>query len=69
MCIIERNKSKQKKAKWGKHWGKHFQHSGAFIHTKIHFEKTQTIDNKAMQSKTIKIKEARVVPAGSQNSE
>jgi hypothetical protein len=50
---FEQYKGKQNKARWGKQWGKHFQHFGAFFNIELHYKNAKSLVNKAFQSKMI----------------
>ena len=45
MFVFELNKIKKNNAKWGKQWGKHFQHLGAFVNIEMHQSENKAYDN------------------------
>jgi putative endonuclease len=50
--------------KWGKHWGKQYQHFDTFICTQIHLKKLETLVNKAIERNREKSEEIKLVPSG-----
>jgi hypothetical protein len=50
---FEHDKCKQNKAKWGKQWGKHFQHYGAFFNIEMHYKNAKRLVNREFRSNTI----------------
>jgi len=57
-------KVKQKGAKWGKQWGKHYPHFDAFFCIRKNIENAETLDSRAFESIAEKMVTGKLVPSG-----